>query len=671
MSAESNQHSIEIDKLYQDDAVSILGMLKVGQSIHISLLDGPTLAGSLLEASQSNANVFLEAQSELIYGNNASRSHTRPNLTTAQTILSYLGVNGFESESTDNESLKPGYHTIIATKRSEIPRDEEAMTGSQLPGYTNDFYPVTLEADKRRAHFSMRDSLPLPRVLNIGSGSDPNKQLPHAINIDVSPVGNPDVVADGEKLPFGDGVFTVVMASHVLEHFPPAQIPGVIREWMRVLHPNGVLRIAVPDGEVTLKELISGTTRKGQPSYAMPGGSAPLTQLVGLGGENSKTDPRWRHQILFTKNLLKEILASQGLVEVNEYDDDKSLSYLCDVDMDETNSYSYKIEAQRERTPHTVSEAINEAEYNNLKATIPWGKAGPLSILIPVHNEEGSLPAFFEQLNKTLEELQTLKIDLETIFITNGCTDQSARLINDYLSKQQSNNVKLVDSQKGILNAFRQGLKKRNMRGLVSKIDIDTTFDYWTVPLMISELLSDSKKQVTYAEVRPLEDLPNRFNMAEFFQEFRTKRLYYHGRVSLYRSSPFDHFPEEVVANAGTLVEDMIFSCLYACYFGLESMGPAKGAFVKSAQPTSFDMGIRKFDRCRSEIDKIEAAFPQLRILSSVMKRVETSPPINGNLPPTKLEMWSAYHNLHQAMTQVSKLPDGVSSEVKEWERLR
>src|SRR3954447_24836766 len=50
-------------------------------------------------------------------------------------------------------------------------------------------------------------------------------------------------------LPHADASVDAVRASHVLEHFPRAQVPAVIAEWVRVLKPGGELKIAVPDFE--------------------------------------------------------------------------------------------------------------------------------------------------------------------------------------------------------------------------------------------------------------------------------------------------------------------------------------------------------------------------------------------------------------------------------------
>ena len=49
-----------------------------------------------------------------------------------------------------------------------------------------------------------------------------------------------------------------IRASHVLEHFPRAQAMAVLREWVRVLKPGGLLRVAVPDFGVIAEAYVAG-----------------------------------------------------------------------------------------------------------------------------------------------------------------------------------------------------------------------------------------------------------------------------------------------------------------------------------------------------------------------------------------------------------------------------
>lgn len=52
-----------------------------------------------------------------------------------------------------------------------------------------------------------------------------------------------------QGIPFPDNYFDVVYHSHVLEHFPTAQAEDFIKDCYRVLCPQGILRVVVPDLE--------------------------------------------------------------------------------------------------------------------------------------------------------------------------------------------------------------------------------------------------------------------------------------------------------------------------------------------------------------------------------------------------------------------------------------
>jgi SAM-dependent methyltransferase len=98
-------------------------------------------------------------------------------------------------------------------------------------------------------------------------------------------------------LPYADGSVDEIRASHVLEHFPHAQVPDVLKEWVRALKPGGLLRIAVPDfGKIAERYLA------GEP---MP------TEGYVMGGQVDSAD---YHKSLFDADHLKKLLAEAGLV---------------------------------------------------------------------------------------------------------------------------------------------------------------------------------------------------------------------------------------------------------------------------------------------------------------------------------------------------------------------
>ena len=76
--------------------------------------------------------------------------------------------------------------------------------------------------------------------LNVGCG---RSVLPGWVNADVEPIPGA-VRADVRRLPWPDGTFEYVLASHVLEHIP--NVKQAVAELARVLRPAGTLEIRVP-----------------------------------------------------------------------------------------------------------------------------------------------------------------------------------------------------------------------------------------------------------------------------------------------------------------------------------------------------------------------------------------------------------------------------------------
>lgn len=84
---------------------------------------------------------------------------------------------------------------------------------------------------------------PIPgRILNIGSG--PRILHPNALNVDIFPYSNVNILARAEALPFEDGIFDLVCSEQVLEH---VERPWeVARELVRVTKKSGLIYTSTP-----------------------------------------------------------------------------------------------------------------------------------------------------------------------------------------------------------------------------------------------------------------------------------------------------------------------------------------------------------------------------------------------------------------------------------------
>jgi predicted SAM-dependent methyltransferase len=144
--------------------------------------------------------------------------------------------------------------------------------------------------------------------LNLGSGLTP---IPGFVNVDaLADAPGVDVVADiGERLPFDDAAADLVYGSHVLEHFPTAEVPRLLAEWRRVLKPGGALLLAVPDLQVISSMLIE---RRG---WFTPPHGPWLGALYG--GQKDEYD---FHKTGFTAPWLAHLLREAGFGEIRRVD---------------------------------------------------------------------------------------------------------------------------------------------------------------------------------------------------------------------------------------------------------------------------------------------------------------------------------------------------------------
>lgn len=133
--------------------------------------------------------------------------------------------------------------------------------------------------------------------LNLGAGK---RALPGYRNIDIK---------DGRQAypltEYQDGTVDEVRAVHLLEHFPASLCMDVLREWVRVLKPGGVLRISVPDLEKVARRYIDGLPDN--------------TQALLMGGQRDEHD---YHKSVWDCELLTEAMTAVGLEQIAPWDGD-------------------------------------------------------------------------------------------------------------------------------------------------------------------------------------------------------------------------------------------------------------------------------------------------------------------------------------------------------------
>ena len=149
---------------------------------------------------------------------------------------------------------------------------------------------------------------------------------------------------DITTLPFKDGTVELVYASHVLEYFDREEAVSVLKEWKRVLVPEGTLRIAVPDFEAMVR-LYTET-------------STSLHKFLGpLYGKMEMGDKKIYHKTVYDEYNLKALLFKNGFRNMVVYDwrntehariDDHSQAYLPHMDKENGTLISLNVECKKD-----------------------------------------------------------------------------------------------------------------------------------------------------------------------------------------------------------------------------------------------------------------------------------------------------------------------------------
>ena len=175
----------------------------------------------------------------------------------------------------------------------------------------------TIEAKRRPGAASMKAPPPAPAAgplrLNLGCG---DKILPGYVNVDVaeSRAGRkPDVLCDLHRLtPFADASADEILSVHVVEHFWRWEILDVLREWVRVLKPGGLMVLECPNLISACEAFLADPER-----MSGPGNEGQRTMWV-FYGDPAWQDPLMVHRWGYTPQSLARLMQEAGLVNVRQ-----------------------------------------------------------------------------------------------------------------------------------------------------------------------------------------------------------------------------------------------------------------------------------------------------------------------------------------------------------------
>jgi hypothetical protein len=236
--------------------------------------------------------------------------------------------------------------------------------------------------------------------------------------------------------------------------------------------------------------------------------------------------------------------------------------------------------------------------------------------IVPTFDEAKALPRFLDSLSRTRNTFGT---DREFIFVLSGCTDDSGQIIRQHIGCS-AQDMRVVESGRGIVTALRRGVESRRLDGFVGKIDADVVVHPHALDLMERCLVENGQARVTYAE--PLtHDEMNPFNALSHHPEFATRRNYYTGKTSLYRCDPFAEPVMSASPEAVFATEDVPLSFNFAYYYGLSSIVRAPGACVFEKTVANFDDFSAQVWRAECEIARVLQAAPHFSKLLPAMRQ--------------------------------------------------
>jgi len=145
-----------------------------------------------------------------------------------------------------------------------------------------------------------------------------------------------------------DNSVDLIYASHVIEYFNREEVKDVLNEWIRVLKPNGKLRLAVPNFEAMVE--LYYIKNRGERPYSLDKFLGPLYGQMSMGEETIY------HRTTYDFNSLSSLLENLNMKNIQKWDwrktshsefDDHSQAYVPHMNKDNGTLISLNVECSK------------------------------------------------------------------------------------------------------------------------------------------------------------------------------------------------------------------------------------------------------------------------------------------------------------------------------------
>jgi ubiquinone/menaquinone biosynthesis C-methylase UbiE len=160
--------------------------------------------------------------------------------------------------------------------------------------------------------------------LHAGSGRKTYEHIPVSfkppdwkeVRFDIDPTVVPDILGSiTDMRQISDDYYDAVFTSHTIEHLYAHEIQKTLREFFRVIKPNGYAVVVCPDLEIISQMITEG--KLGSTIYeSAEGPITPLDMLYGHGASIARGEKYMSHNTGFTLSTLSQSLRDAGFAFV-------------------------------------------------------------------------------------------------------------------------------------------------------------------------------------------------------------------------------------------------------------------------------------------------------------------------------------------------------------------